>query len=117
MKKTWIVLTLVLVGCAAPKPPVFKPMPQIHKLTLALPVAPAVIVPPPFQVVIPWQYIANSNRYCWTLQTSTNLVQWEDILDPSLPVPTAFPTNCLTGFISVRATNAFRYFRLKGTLP
>lgn len=47
----------------------------------------------------------NPSNYCWTLQSSSNLVDWVDQ-----------PSWCLTGIVDVNAqTNGAGFWRLKGS--
>jgi hypothetical protein len=95
---------LLLTGCAAPKST--PPMPPIRHLALPKRIAanaPQVITLPRTNTV-PWQYAPGASNYCWTLQTSSNLVDWVDL-----------PGACVTDPLFAYATNAAAFFRLKGS--
>ena len=109
--KPAILLALLMAGCAAPKPYGFRPLfPPRPVLSMAPRSSEArkldTTTTPPADRAIPWQYDTNAyapNSKCWTLQTSTNLVDWTDI-----------PSPCLTGELRAYATNPAAYFRLRG---
>lgn len=101
-------MALLLSGCATSKP--ISPGPILPlKALMPAPRVPvdtnyvATIVPH----AIPWQYPAglDVNRRCWTLQSSTNLVEWTDVR-----------SGCETDPVLLDATNAFMFFRLRSTL-
>lgn len=85
---------LLLAGC------VLRPMPKTGPIPRA---ASAASYTNRVDVSIPWELPADAQSRCWTLQSSTNLVDWADV-----------PSACLTGETLVRATNQFMFFRLKG---
>lgn len=101
---------LLLAGCATPAS--YSPLPPPNlPLTVEKLTAPQMLGPT-FQFssrtnVIPWQYPTNTlqpiNAYCWQLQTSVDLTNWQDVSSP-----------CLTNDITVGATNTQRFFRLVG---
>lgn len=95
-----VALAGLLAGCVnvPPKPALFKPLPR------PMAAEPATYVAPQFQAFIPWQYAPGATNYCWTLQTSSNLLDWIDV-----------PTGCLTGETFTSPTNPFCFFRMKGS--
>lgn len=62
----------------------------------------------PFKVdVEPW-------RYCWTLESSTNLTDWQE--EPAVNVVPFFGSFCLSGDPVVGVSNSFKFFRLHGVI-
>lgn len=97
-KSNGILLAFLLAGCVEVPPlPSHKTVPHAPAGTNAPP-------PPPREWFIPWTYPPGLTNYCWTLQVSTNLATWADV-----------PSDCLTGSLTVYATNNPQFFRLKGT--
>lgn len=99
-------LLLLSTGCATSKPDSTTPpapprlnLPAIKKTTGA-----AVFVQPHFQSVTLWQY--PPGQWCWTLQSSSNLVDWIDV--------PGTVGRCITNS-SATATNELLFFRLKGS--
>lgn len=99
---------LLLCGCAAPKTgaPPCPPMPPrppvaLFKPILTDPNPPAGL--PPRERIVPWIYPAGivPNMYCWTVQTSSNMVDWAE-----------YP--CATDPCTAYATNPCAFFRLSG---
>ena len=64
----------------------------------------AAFLPPHFEKVVPWEY--PPGQWCWTLQSSSNLVDWIDV--------PAIVGRCMTNS-SVTATDTLLFFRLKGS--
>lgn len=60
-------------------------------------------VQPPFEAFLFWQYAPGATNFCWTLQVSSNLVDWVDL-----------PGACVTDPLTAYATNGSGFFRLKG---
>ncbi len=56
--------------------------------------------------LVAWVYPPGASNFCWTLQGSSNMVDWQDIR-PS----------CATDPLVVFATNGFSFFRLKASVP
>ena len=96
----------LVAGCAVPKAtkPTPPPLPPLPALSL--------LAPKPLLLshlstnTVPWIYPAsiNPSNFCWTLQSSANLVDWVDL-------PGACVTDPLYGF----ATNGAGFWRLKGS--
>lgn len=102
-------LCLLLTACNhgtlnVAKTPPMPPMPPARKLSVrpTAPVAP----PPAFEFA--FQFPANKScNYNWTLQGSSNLVDWVDI--------STYVLSCPTGSVSIMADRPRYFFRLKGT--
>lgn len=99
------VMLLLLAGCATQTVP--KALNNLRQHTQFAPIQrfqQKQSVQPPFQAVIPWDYAPGSNNFCWTLQSSSNLVDWVDL-----------PGACVTDPLTAYATNGSGFFRLRGS--
>lgn len=82
-------------------------------LNLPKPPADTNYVPVKIDRLLPFKVDVEPWRYCWTLQSSTNLIDWQD--EPAVNVVPWFGSFCLDGDPVVSPTNAFKLFRLQGT--
>lgn len=108
MKRFGPLVLCLMAGCAAPSRPVSKAPPSLHHLVLPkrLALAPKpLLLTEPRTNTVPWIYPSwlNPSNYCWTLQSSSNLIDWVD-------VPGACVSDPLYGF----ATDTAGFWRLKG---
>lgn len=112
-----LALGVILSSCSIPAPaPTPKPSPVKSAMARKLLSLPKVAtdtnyVPTKLDVTIPWKVNVEAWRFCWALESSTNLVDWKE--EP-VPVVPWFGTFCLSGDPTVVATNPFCFFRLHG---
>ena len=95
----------LVAGCAAPKAtkPMPTPLPPLPAVRLLAPKP--LLLSHPSTNTVPWIYppSINPSNFCWTLQSSANLVDWVDL-----------PGACVTDPLFCWATNSFQFFRLRG---
>lgn len=106
-------MALLIAGCATPKtpPPAVNPKPvpgflqkiRTRRIELNQMMANVAGVIPQGTNVLVWKLPPDASIFCWTLQISSNLVNWVDL-----------PGACVTDPLDVYATNALSFFRLKG---
>ena len=111
-------LVLVVAGCNSTKP-IFRPVISVSPALKAAKAAAAAkpktaatisiaTVPPIITNSVQWLYPPgiNPNTYCWTLQSSTDLLHWSDL-----------PGACVTDPLTETTPLPCQFFRLKGVKP